>query len=272
MSSDYCPGDSAYVVAVKILKKLSGPLGGGGGGDPFVQAKYLVQEGHAGLTSARVLVGTEDQIVLTEVGETLVLSLPQDVDLSSSPQFAGVLFTGPARFGGITSDYPALLNVGEALHARRADDSAFAEFRCGDIFSNDAPVRGYCLQMFSSSGANPTDSVTTYFGMQPGQVPSGVYNNHKIVVPKSGTITRLDFRVHVAGTLGSGELVSHKVRVNDATDVGAVDFSYAAVTQEGSGAVSFDVVAGDFLAVKMVQPAWGTNPTSVRYYASILIE
>lgn len=65
------------------------PAGGGGGGAPTASS-YIVIGADGTLTNERVLVGTAAQVILTDggAGGNITLSLPQDIDLTSSPTFA----------------------------------------------------------------------------------------------------------------------------------------------------------------------------------------
>lgn len=128
----------------------------------------------------------------------------------------------------------------------------------------------YILPFFSTTNNSPADAATNYFSFE--TIFNASYARMKIAIPISGTIQRIDVKVHVAGTLASAELVDFYARLNDATDVGPVSFSNDAVHTSGFAVVSQAVVAGDFIAAKIVAPTWATNPTGVRYWAAAVIE
>lgn len=66
------------------------PSSGGGGGGAPTASSYIVIGADGTLTNERVLVGTAAQVILTDggAGGNITLSLPQDIDLTSSPTFA----------------------------------------------------------------------------------------------------------------------------------------------------------------------------------------
>jgi hypothetical protein len=73
------------------------PFGGGvGGAGAPADAQYVVLTLNATLTSERVLIGTANQIIITDNGanSTVVLSLPQNIATTSSPTFVGLTLTG----------------------------------------------------------------------------------------------------------------------------------------------------------------------------------
>lgn len=135
---------------------------------------------------------------------------------------------------------------------------------------------GYPVILQSTTTFNPADSLTNYFGVGNGlSTPTSLqsFDLTSIQVPKAGTITRVFVKVKVSGTLASSETVQHFVRINDTTDVGQVDLDYSAVQQSGvNSTVSQAVVAGDMIALKVVTPAWVTNPIGVVFYAMAFIE
>lgn len=74
---------------------FNSPGGGGGGGAP-VGASYVVIGLNGTLTDERVLTGTANQVIITDngAGSTVVLSLPQNINVGASPTFANVTLTG----------------------------------------------------------------------------------------------------------------------------------------------------------------------------------
>jgi hypothetical protein len=91
-------------VNMALLCQIRDAGGGGGGGAP-VGASYLVLGLDATLTAERVLVGTANQVVLTDggAGGNLTLSLPQSIATTSSPTFVNGTFTGTMGITGVTT-------------------------------------------------------------------------------------------------------------------------------------------------------------------------
>lgn len=131
----------------------------------------------------------------------------------------------------------------------------------------------YALPLFSAGSQNPADSTTYYFGADPNANLNTTWNLSSAEVPKSGTLKRVFIKVRVAGTLGSTEAVSHYVRINDTTDVTVnTTATYDTTATNIVGILSQAVSAGDYVNLKVVTPAWVTNPTTVRFYAILYIE
>ena len=127
----------------------------------------------------------------------------------------------------------------------------------------------YVLQFSHQSNASPADGSTNYFSRF--QSPSSIYDNNKIVIPVAGRIVRVDFKVRVDGVLGSGELGTFSVRINDTTDVGAGTLALTAIHNYAFAVDNFAVAAGDLITAKYLAPTWVTNPTSLRFYASAVV-
>lgn len=132
---------------------------------------------------------------------------------------------------------------------------------------------GYTILLATAANVNPPDATTLLRGGDLLAASTETYDQVKVEVPKAGTIKRVSLKVRVSGTLGSGETVSHYIRLNDTTDVGQIDTTYDAATRNVvNTSVSQAVVAGDFIALKIVGPTWATNPTNVRWYCLVYIE
>lgn len=134
---------------------------------------------------------------------------------------------------------------------------------------------GYTMIFQFGSTTGPADSTTYFFGADNAQsiAAQSTYALNSIEIPKAGTIRRVYVKVRVNSTLGTSETVQHFIRLNDTTDVGQVDLAYSAVQQSGvNSTVSQAVVPGDVVALKVVSPAWATNPLQVSWYAMIFVE
>jgi hypothetical protein len=137
---------------------------------------------------------------------------------------------------------------------------------------------GYALGFSNSAAASPADS-TTYFVGHPssGYLIFGASEFAKgaIQVPKAGMITGVIWDIDTDGTVASSENVSLYVRKNNTTDMTlttASSWASANVRGRVGDQWSMEVDAGDLLAVKIVTPAWATNPTFVFIRGTIYIE
>lgn len=133
----------------------------------------------------------------------------------------------------------------------------------------------YALQ-FPPGGAghSPVDATDYYIaanGANPGTVSGDAVG---VLVPRSGTIKGACFDPVVSGTLGSSETTSAWIQVNGVVGQlisSAILFSatHNVVTNQ---AMNVPVVAGDRVQIKMTTATWGTNPTTVFYVVTLLVE
>ncbi len=146
----------------------------------------------------------------------------------------------------------------------------------GSVCSGYVPTTGaygYVLTAWHSA-LSPADSTTYYWG---GSFSGGVGSTpvrNQMYIPKAGTIKRVDLRWNYTdGTAGFNTTVS--LRLNNTTDTvltSTLDLSAFPTVVNATG-LSIAVVAGDYIELKYITPAWApTNPTSVVCYATIYIE
>lgn len=135
------------------------------------------------------------------------------------------------------------------------------------------PIAGYILSLFSVGAGSPADSTTYFIGGDGNNSGETVYANARIEIPKAGTVKYAVLKLRVAGTLGTNEATNHFLRLNDTTDFAQITSTYDAATRDlHATGLSQAVNAGDFLALKIVCPAWVTNPTTVRWRCDAYIE
>ncbi|MBK8200333.1 MAG: hypothetical protein IPK75_18455 [Acidobacteria bacterium] len=129
---------------------------------------------------------------------------------------------------------------------------------------------GYAL-FVQSPEFDPADSTTYYFGALP-IAPATTGAERRLHVPRAGTITRVDVTSY-AKTAGSNESVSLYVRKNDTSDTLVATVSTSANLRyfQASG-LSIAVAAGDYIEIKLVCPAWGTNPLSVYFAGNVFVK
>lgn len=132
---------------------------------------------------------------------------------------------------------------------------------------------GYILRFYQSLASATNPGNVQYFSFSGLMSFTDTFELSKIPIPVSGTIKRIDFKSVVGGTLGSGELITHAIRLNDTTDVGSIQYAYTAIHNAGSAVVDQAVVAGDFICPKITYPAsFVTPPGSIRVWAQVFIE
>ena len=129
---------------------------------------------------------------------------------------------------------------------------------------------GYAL-FVQSPEFDPADSTTYYFVALP-IAPATTGAERRLHVPRAGTITRVDVTSY-AKTAGSNESVSLYVRKNDTSDTLVATVSTSANLRyfQASG-LSIAVAAGDYIEIKLVCPAWGTNPLSVYFAGNVFVK
>lgn len=129
---------------------------------------------------------------------------------------------------------------------------------------------GYALPVGFSTN-NPADASTIYFSSKP-VTPAIVALQNKIYIQKAGTIKIADIFTY-AVTAGSNEAWSFYIRVNDTTDHLIQTLSVSANERNFlNTSLSIALAVGDFIEIKAVCPAWGTNPLAVTCGGYIYIE
>ena len=117
----------------------------------------------------------------------------------------------------------------------------------------------------------PTDSQTVYFGTLP-KAPTTTADISRVYVPRTGTIVRADIWCYSGGA-GTGENWSLYIRLNNTTDTLIATLGVTTNARNFQNtALGIAVVAGDYIEIKGVQPAWATNPTTCIYGGHITIE
>jgi hypothetical protein len=123
---------------------------------------------------------------------------------------------------------------------------------------------GFPIMIYQVLSHAPADATIYYFGGNMNQAPID-YTIQKLQIPTNCTITRIWIKVFVGGTLGSGETVSHYLRLNDTTDFGQIDMTYTATSQDAvNSTVSQAVGPTDYISLKTAATTWATNPTTTR--------
>jgi len=142
----------------------------------------------------------------------------------------------------------------------------------GDVGPQGIPgVSNYALIVHSASQSTTTDSQMMYWGGFP-VVPSTTAARWRVYIPKAGTIKAARIYSY-AGTAGSNENWSMYIRKNNTSDT--LIQTLAANTNDrvwANDALSIAVVAGDYIEIKEIQPAWGTNPATVTRTGVVYIE
>jgi hypothetical protein len=169
--------------------------------------------------------------------------------------------------GGTTSTNPiqSIASVGTAAQSLTSNGaSALPTFV--------DPV-GYTYELITLPG-NPADSQTYVLtnGITSITTTVTTFASGRFTVPKAGTVTAV-YGVATC-TVGSAENSTIKFTLNGSADTNitttlALNASPATFNNTG---LAIAVVAGDYLQIKWVTPAWVTNPTSVRLSITVYIQ
>jgi hypothetical protein len=103
-----------------------------------VDASYVTLSTNATLTNERVLIGTANQIILTDngAGSSVVLSLPQSIASASSPTFAGLTLSA---FSGAISASAGVLTSG-TLSVGNGGTGVTSSTGTGSVVLNTSPT------------------------------------------------------------------------------------------------------------------------------------
>lgn len=118
---------------------------------------------------------------------------------------------------------------------------------------------------------DPADSTTYYFGQLGGSAPS-TGNIYQFSVPTKCYIKAVTILANV-GTPGTNESSTLYVRVNNSTDytvTAALNYD-AALEQMTINGLNIPLAQGDYFSIKLVTPAWATNPLQIREVVGILL-
>ena len=128
---------------------------------------------------------------------------------------------------------------------------------------------GFPIDLITDT-TNPLDS-TTYFVGQDVPTISTTYTIVQSRVPKNCIVKSVSIKVHCAS--GSSETVNFDIRINDTTDFAATTTTMNANTRDllVTG-LSQVLIEGDYIALKIVTPAWVTDPTAASFWAKLWTE
>jgi hypothetical protein len=129
---------------------------------------------------------------------------------------------------------------------------------------------GYTLSVQALT-SSPADGATIYFGNLP-KAPVTTANISKVYIPRAGTIKRAEIYCY-SGTAGTAEAWSGYIRLNNTTDTLISTLSVnTAERRFFNTALSINVVAGDYIEIKFINPTWATNPLTTIFGGYIYID
>lgn len=116
-------------------------------------------------------------------------------------------------------------------------------------------------------GTSFADSTTLYFAGSAFLPTTANASQWGIRMQRDTLITEAQVVFSSATVIGSNENISIYIRVNDTTDyliatVGSTDRARVFYNGAMNGGAGIALVSGDYVCIKVVPPAWGTNPTN----------
>lgn len=234
-----------------------------------------VNSGTAGNLSKYTSTGTAVSEHATAAGMLTLLTTPSSANLAAA--LTDETGTGLAVFGTSPTLVTPALGTPSALVLTNATGLPIAGGGTGGTTA--ATARGalgvknsYALQ--SGGGTSPLDSTTYYFSFSNQAFNVAENSITKTSIPMAGTVTALILEIQVNTTQGSTENVTVTLRINGVdtaiTGTMAWDSALTAI-KVGTFTGTVVVAAADIVSIKMVTPAWATNPTSVRAIAHLVI-
>jgi hypothetical protein len=108
-------------------------------------------------------------------------------------------------------------------------------------------------------------SSTLYVGQSGVAYPNSSRQSHMTVIPRSGTVSALCVFGYIDGTIGSSESVTITLRDNQTASPLTVSQSWNVANFGPTCDTTHTqaVSAGDLIDLKLVTPAWVTQPTNV---------
>jgi len=132
------------------------------------------------------------------------------------------------------------------------------------VLNNPVIYDGMMINVISGTGFNPLDSSNYYFGGNPAVGPATVALLQRIYFAKAAVIRRADINWYEGTVVGTNENISIYIRLNDTTDTLIQTVGAAAASKIfTNAALTIAIAAGDYIEIKIVTPAWVTNPTNV---------
>jgi hypothetical protein len=121
---------------------------------------------------------------------------------------------------------------------------------------------------------SPADS-TTYYVSDGETITQATASTSRtrIYIPQAATIKAAYGNITVLGTLGTTENITIAIRLNDTTNTNITTTAQAAAVENtfNNTGLSISVVAGDYIDILFVAPAWVTNPTTLSLSLSLVL-
>lgn len=183
-----------------------------------------------------------------------------------------VALIGGSDDGGDDDAFIAFSNLESDIEAEDTikDRASFVWNAQNDRFEPDNLGSGYSIGVHALT-SSPVDSQTVYFGNVL-RAPITTAGRSKVHIRKKGVIRIANITCD-SGTVGTSESWSVYIRVNGTTDYLVQTIGEAINTRVWyNNELEIPVVDGDYFEVKVVNPAWATNPLTSTWGGYVYIQ
>lgn len=167
--------------------------------------------------------------------------------------------------GGTTSTNPI-----QSIDPGSTDDLLYSN---GAGFLPEFRPRQSMVFHQSAGSQNPADATTYWFQFDDTWGTTSIPTSRKYI-PITGVLTTFYGYFIINGTLGSSENTTVGIRVNGSstTNVSTTVQLTANPTTFNNTGLSIALSAGDYIEIFTTTPTWATNPTSVSFTCSMVVE
>ena len=241
--------------------------------------KTYVDSGFGGLDLATTLVagnttsGTDivvsagDDLIITDATASEIAGFSASSELVSLPVATYPSLTELAYVKGVTSDIQTQINGKQATLVSASNIKTVNSTTL--LGAGDLVVRNYWINVNTLSGT-VTAGATRYFGSIL-RAAGATAGESKIYFNENGTIAIADVIFFANTIVGSNENISMYVRLNNTTDYLVATVGAATAERRFTNtAINVPIANGDYIEMKIVTPAWGTQPTGVLMYGHLI--